>query len=266
MSALACTINYLPSWKNTMRNPSLHWSDLKNIGESPAYYRHRLDNPHESAAMQFGTCVHRLVLGGDSPVVFDGATRRGKAWDAFEAANPGALIVTAKELDRAAQCAKAVLSDPVAAPLLRGRREEAWATELYGRPCASRGIDVLGDGFIADLKTARTVKPARFVKAALAMGYHAQLAFYRAAARKLGHAVNACHIIGVESVAPFQVTVMSLTERTLEQGERLNTLWLERLAACEAADEWPGYVQSPVEVDVEESTELDFGDDDEESA
>jgi len=38
---------------------------------------------------------------------------------------------------------------------------------------------------------------------------------------------------------------------------------MERLLACEAANEWPGYAQSIVDFDVPDELELDFGDDEE---
>ena len=60
---------------------------------------------------------------------------------------------------------------------------------------------------------------------------HAQLSFYRDALEHRGP----CYLIAVETVAPYAVTVMHLTERALLEGDKLNRMWLERLAQCEAA-------------------------------
>ena len=71
--------------------------------------------------------------------------------------------------------------------------------------------------------------------------------------------MTVCSLLAVESTAPYVVTVFRVTERALEQGRRTYRLWFERLMACEEADEWPGYVQSVVPLDVPESDEVTFG-------
>lgn len=44
--------------------------------------------------------------------------------------------------------------------------------------------------------------------------------------------------------------MLRLTPRALEEGEKLNRSWIERLDGCELADEWPGYTQSILDLDV----------------
>jgi len=228
-------------------NPELHWSQLKRIAESPAHYKYRLTAPNESTPqMAFGTLVHAMLLGGDFVVYKETKTRSGKKWDDFEAKNVGALIVTASEEERALAIAEKVRNHPLAAPLLNGDKEVKWEKKLYGRTCAGR-VDLLGSDFICDLKTSATTQPDRFGRLALRMAYHAQLAWYRDA---IGKPSDACYILGVETRAPYAVTVLKLTERALLEGGKLNRLWLEKLAACEDANEWPEYSQSTVELDV----------------
>jgi hypothetical protein len=60
---------------------------------------------------------------------------------------------------------------------------------------------------------------------------------------------------------------MRLTARALEQGQRSYRLWFERLLTCEAADAWPAYCESVVDLDVpDEETDLVFGSSDAEVA
>lgn len=240
----------------SFRVEELHWSTLKHIAKSPAHLRASVEQPSEpTAAMRFGTLVHSVALGGDY-IVWPGE-RRGKAWAEFELAHEGRLIVTQNEIERAKRVADAVLSDPVAAPLLDAPREVSWKKNLHGRPCAGRA-DILGDGYVADLKTTACAEPDTFRRYALKMAYHGQLAFYRdALLAGRGRAL----LIAVETTLPYAVTVLELTERCLLEGAKQNRLWLERLAACEEADHWPGYVQSAIELDVvEDGNILVFGD------
>lgn len=237
-----------------MRLPVLHWSILKRMAQSPAHLLHAYMHPTEpTAAMRFGTLVHALVLGGDV-VVYEGE-RRGNAWRDFAEAHEGRTIVTAKERDAAARVADAVLASTVAAPLLVGERERAWQASLYGRRCGGR-IDVAGAAATVELKTTNDAEPYRFQRACLRMGYAAQLAWYQDARRELGEDPGEAFIVGVETKAPYPVTVLRVTPRALDGGRKLNRLWVERLEACEASDEWPGYAQSVLDLDVVEDAGL----------
>ena len=259
--SLECTVTFNESWTKTMnQNPELHWSALKHMGRSAAHYRSNLLEPREaSAQMNFGTLVHCLVLGGPFTIYDQTKTRAGKAWDAFEAAHPDEFIVTVSEHERAKRVAESVLLHPLAAPLLLGKKEEPWKVKMFGRECAGR-IDVLGAGRIVDLKTCSTSEPGTFSRACLRMGYHAQLAWYQEAVRKSCGLTDGfeCFIVGVETSAPYAVTVLRVTERALNEGAKLNRLWLEKLAACELADEWPAYTQSILDLDVVEDADIEI--------
>lgn len=235
----------------------LHQSELKLMAKSPAHYKHAIDTGRDgkqTAAQRFGTLVHCLVLSGRY-TVYEGE-RRGKAWASFAEAHEGELIVTSSEATEAMACARAVLHDPVAGPLLRGTMPESkWQTRLYGREMAGT-IDAFKPGTVIDLKTASTTEPRLFQWACKRMHYDAQLAIYCDAMRDIGHRVDDCYIIGVEQKAPHCVTVLRVTERALDAARRKVRLWIEQLNACEAADAWPGYTQTALELDVEEDEAL----------
>jgi exodeoxyribonuclease VIII len=234
--------------------PELHWSDLKHIGRSPAHFRSNILEPREqSYVMRFGVHVHALVLGGDFAVW--GGERRGNAWKDFEALNADKPIVTAKEHERALRVAESVAAHQDASRLLVGQREQELKWSRFGRLCGGR-IDVLGDGFITDLKTTGNGEPSVFSRHALKMGYHAQVAWYRDGARALGHRVDECYLVEVETDAPFAVTVFRLTERALLEGDKYVRLLLERLDSCLGANEWPAYAQTILDLDVPEDANL----------
>lgn len=240
---------------DTLEEP-VHITTLKYIARSPAHYLAALRNKSDSSSKRLGRLVHQIILGGPPSSVWDGE-RRGKAWLEFKESNKDREIVTRSEVEQATQIANAVLASPLAAPYLVGKTEHAVEWRMNGRKCATRGIDCLGDGFITELKTASTTEPGRFRRAALAMGYHAQLAFYQAAAASIGRRdIHDAYIVAVETTDPYAVTVMHLGQAALEEGAKLVRLWLERLQACEEANEWPSYAQHVVEFEVEDGFNL----------
>ncbi len=248
----------------------VRFSHLKKMALSPAHYRASLEEPKDTGPMAFGRLVHSMVLEGDF-VVYDGE-RRGNAWKDFAAEHAGKDIYTIKEADRAKRIAEAVRNHPLAGMLLVGDRELHVQWETMGRACSSR-LDVIGTGwlgngrpFLSDLKTTVSSEPGKFSRDAIWRGYHAQAAWYQDAAAFIGRPVEDVFLTAVETEAPFAVTVLHLTPRLLEQGRKLCRLWLERLLACEAADEWPAYAQSIVDLDAAEDFALVIDEDDEAAA
>lgn len=237
----------------------LRYSTLKSMALSPAHFLYACEHEIEpSRAMRIGTATHAALLGG-SVVVFDG-TRRGKAWEAFKAEHDGAEIITVDEHDVARAAADAVMRDPVAGPLFigPGTNETRLDWAFNGVPFRSTPDRVTADGTLVELKTARTAEPGAFIRDAQRRHYHGQLAIYREALASQGVTVRRCVIVAVETVAPYPVTVLELTNDALEMGYRSACLWLEQYKVCAAADHWPGYSQTVVPWDIQEETELDF--------
>jgi len=82
------------------------------------------------------------------------------------------------------------------------------------------------------------------------MHYPAQVAWYRRGARANGIDPKTLSLICVESTPPHPVVVLRLPENVLEMGDRLCTLWLERLRVCEESGQFPGYAQSPIDLEL----------------
>lgn len=232
----------------------VHFSNLKQIGVSPAHYKASYGDRPPSPAMRMGSLIHALVLGGEY-VVWPNGDRRGNAWKEFEAEHQGKLIVTAKEYDQAQGAAMAVLASDPAQRVLDGTEKEVpleW--EWLGRGCAGR-LDAVGNGKVVELKTSSTSSPGRFSWHALRMCYHAQLAWYLRPAstmptREDGESVKDAYIIAVETAPPHAVTVFHLTDDLLACGDRICRAWMERLLVCEEHDEWPAYAQDIIPLDV----------------
>jgi hypothetical protein len=208
------------------------------MGRSPAHYLHQLHNPMEpTAAMQIGTAIHAAVLGGAAPIIYPGASRRGKAWDEFKLVNEGRLILNETEADTVARVVGAIVENPNAMIVLKGEREKMVKWNHGDRACQSTP-DVHSPGsHITDLKTCKSAKPNDFLWQAKKLCYHSQLAFYDAAVG----GVPDHYIVAAETSPPYPVVVYRIARSTIEMGAALWRSWFERLRVCEDSNDWPGY-------------------------
>lgn len=261
---LECSVTFNESWKKKMslrtRNEdgTVHFSDLKKLaGGSGRKYLQAVNFPEPpTRSMLIGTAVHRIVLGerpGHEVLRYDGATRKGNAWEEFRTAHSGADILTAPEWDDADEIARAVLSDPIAMRRIEGARFEVPLTWKMGSiKCSTRGLDIVAAGDIADLKTTSTVEPEMWQRHAGKMHYAEQMVWYRAGARANGiDTSRGLFLLGVEMKPPFEVVELEVTEGVADRAERTITLWLERLQSLmiecplpAAVKDWPGYAVS----------------------
>lgn len=239
-----------------VRSAPLHYSTLKHMARSPAHYLHAATTDFvPTAGMRLGTLVHRAVLGaveddwGHPIVMYDGE-RKGGVWRDFKLAHPGDEIFTTSELEDAEPIARAVLADPVAAPLLlEGERERHIAWKIGDRAVSSRP-DVRHASRIVDLKTTTDASIRTFARQAVRMLYHAQLSFYLDADNAIGGTATEAYLVVVEVEPPYGVTCMRVSDALLDVGRRCVASWLETLRLCEAADQWPGYAQAVVDLDM----------------
>lgn len=239
---------------------------LKLAGtKSPAHLRALLerDRGRSSSAMEKGSAVHALVLGGAPVTFYPGPVRRGKKWEKFRDEQPaGTLVLSRDDYDAAHGMAEAVARHADAVALLGGERERTLRWKELGVSCRATPDATVYASHVTELKTCESAEPGQFQRQAIRYGYHAQLAWYRQAveALKLGKPSEA-YVVAVESSDPYPVTVLRVTERAMDAGARLVCLWFERLRACLEADEWPAYVQNIVDLDVPDldTFALDFG-------
>lgn len=239
-------------------------SRLKLIARSPLHYA--AATFEETMAMEVGSSVHSIVLGGPPVIAWtklsekgNPCPRRGKDYDAFEADNPGAIILTPEAFAEAHAIAESVQASPLAMAALDGDHELETSWRFGKRHCAAR-IDAVPRDGVTELKVSRTSNPADFIWHALRMGWLAQDVWYLDGLAASGRVLERCRIVAVEPKPPFAVTVFNLSERSIDQARRTYRLWFEKLMVCEDTDEWPAYAQSEVDLDVPENdVALDFG-------
>jgi PDDEXK-like domain of unknown function (DUF3799) len=249
------------------RTQPARFHNLKAMGQSALHclQSFQYEDDRNSLAIRIGSGTHALLF--DQPIVqFSGKVRRGKDWDTFKAANSNKTILNAKEHAKATAIANAIKSHPTAARLIYSPDvvfEQSIEWDQGGRKRRSTP-DARGTYHLVELKTTRCAEPGRFSRDAMFRAYHAQIADYACAIEaKVGIKPRDCFLIAVESVPPYAVTVMRLTERALEMGERLCRAWMERLRACEDSQAWPAYCETITDFDVpEDDLDLVFADED----
>lgn len=244
---------------NTIIEGPVRFSHLHAYGRSAAHgLSARLGTEGvETYAMERGTAVHALVF-NTHKVIGYGGVRRGKEYDAFAADHQGYEILTANEYGKAARMAQAVLGSSLAMRHLEGVAESTLLFRWSGQDCRVTP-DLRGLTYITELKTCSTSDPEQFRWDALRRHYHAQLAYQRLGCALTQQPVTEAYIVAVESSEPYPVTVFRVADRALDVGDRLLSLWMERLTVCESSGHWPGYVDSVVELDTPDpEVELEY--------
>jgi exodeoxyribonuclease VIII len=230
----------------------INWSTLKEMRRSPLHYRYRLEHPREDTpAFARGRAGHTAVF---EPrrflleyALFEGAVRRGKAWDAFKAQHTKRTILKKEEYETCLAVSDAVHANPIAAEYLKKGKAEStitWTDTTSGLACKGRP-DWISESkpAIVDLKTTSDVDPRKFASTAARLGYHCQLAFYREGLRAMG-TLYPVVIIAVEATAPHDVAVYEMDEDSLYAGWEETARMLDAVARCRRENRWPGRFES----------------------
>lgn len=228
------------------------WSRIKHILKSPRHYLHATSSPPEDKAVfARGDAVHVLTLEPERfPerfAIWTEGVRRGKAWEAFEAAAQaaGKRILTEAEEAEARSIAHAVRGDATARGYLTGGEAEVGVLwEALGVSLKSR-IDYVG-GALVELKTTRDASLDGFGREVHRYHYCAQAAMYQDAWEAATGARLPVVLVAVESEPPHVVQCYRLGEVELEMGRRMYRGLLEQLSLCRATGEWPSYAAGEV--------------------
>ena len=245
------SLNYnLPESEYHADTTSLSATGAKTLLRSPAEYRHKLDHPMRTAALELGTLFHALVLGQPHTITvqdWDGRTTAGKARKA-EVEQAGLTVISQADWDTAHRMADAVSVHRVADQLFSDGKPEvsAYATDPFTNvPMRGRMDWLREDGWIIDLKSTRDACPDEFAKSCANFGYHVQAAWYMELARANGVDVQGFRFVAVEKTAPHLVSVIELSERAIRHGSELGhqarVIWRE----CVDSGDWPAWGQAP---------------------
>lgn len=238
----------------------VRFSHLRAYGKSAAHGLHArtATEEDETYAMERGTAVHAILFKTKRVTGYPGKVRRGKEYEQFVSDNTDAVILTNTEYIKAQRMAECVMRHKRAMELLQGESEDTLWFEWMQKRCRATP-DVRGLRHLTELKTSATVDPGPFVWHALRMQYHAQMAFQMIGCRETAHdTIKDCYIVAIEASEPHPITILHLTEKSLQQGDKLCRLWMERLVNSEDSGEWPGYCEADIEMDTPDESELEY--------
>ena len=219
----------------------LSTSALKAFAKSPNHYIEYVNGERKATpAMELGSAIHCAILEPNEwhdrytivPKV-DRRTKAGKeAWELFQKSSEGKTVLT-DEQHRTMDLARiAVHADPLAKNLIDTAVAFEQERETVISHTPYRGIaDIVGNGWVADLKTAADGSPDAFQRQAFNLKYHEQAAAY---CRIFG--VAKFYFIVVETTAPYNTTVF---EQSADARDRADGNLMRLIHEWEAWDGTP---------------------------
>jgi hypothetical protein len=231
-------------------------SDLKWIlpPRTPAHYhayRTGQIKREETRAFLIGTLCHMAVLEPErlekafvvKPTGLDLRKVEGKEWKASVGDVP---ILDADEATMIEGMKASVAAHPAAYELLHNSKREISLYDSHRSGLKIKGrLDVLGNDFVADVKTAEAGDAQGFSSAIFRYNYHVQAAMYCQLAK-----VERFAFIAVEKTAPYAVAVYELSPTALQIGLSALNNALELIAKCQELNEWPCYAKASQVIDL----------------
>lgn len=249
---------------------ALSKSRMDALHRSPAHLLAYLQEPHEdTAATILGSLTHTLVM---EPALYalrfrayDDIRRSNKTGKANceEAEGAGLTPISRETLGQAEAMAKALRSHPTAsgAFVADGTQFEMsvfWVETVAGVdiPCKAR-LDVLnrnlpGLGCLtADVKKSRDASPRGMARSIMEYRYHVQAAWYRRAVYMAAslHS-DAFYLLCVEDAQPYLAAIYEISEDAQQLALHEIKADMETLAGCIKSDEWPGYPDGIITLDL----------------
>lgn len=201
------------------------------------YLRDHPEQDDDTDALTVGAFVHSTLL--QPPEVVDASflivpeinrrTNQGKAdYERLsaQAAEGRRRLITGEQVERGLAIVDGVLANTPARNLLSTatHREIVAIGEIAGRPCKAK-LDALivsegGPTCVIDIKTAATVSPGGFARAAATYHYYHQAAFYTSIMSSIGHTVEDVVLIAAEKTPPFTCCAYRIPETAILTAQR----------------------------------------------
>ncbi len=232
-------------------------SMLKKVLASPLHYRSAAAGRfRQTDPMKFGTLVHAMLFEPetldtlfavypDTDATGKKLTRRGKAWEAFEATAGNRTIIREREWHSAKAMVDAMnKSDAVSGLLGEGEPELAAQWDDFGVTLKARfdWLHITETRVVAvGLKSAVSCAPNPFANQSVKLGYPLTWAMYHRALEVLlpGRALEMYEIV-VEKTEPFDIAVYRITDDVLLTGEAHLGQAIQTLLECRRTNQWPG--------------------------
>ena len=192
--------------------------------------------------MRIGTLVHLAVLEPEryleeiavKPGGTDYRTKEGKEWRAKAGDR---MIIDQDDADMLKGISDSVWANDDARSFLEASEKEVSLFLDHDSGLRLKGrADMLGEDFIADIKTTECAQRDAFAKTIINFNYHVQAAMYLLLTGK-----PTFTFVCVEKVPPYAVAVYQLDPRAVDLGRKILNTAIATVALCEETSEWPGY-------------------------
>jgi hypothetical protein len=226
--------------------------------KTPAHYK--FGEAKHSAAFDLGTASHTAILEPEklgSSILRGPTDRRGNKWSEAQAMAEmeGRLLLTSGDYDAVLRIRDAAHRNPLVRKLTASAQVERsafWVDEETGQLCRCRP-DCYSPTLklMADVKTTIDASPGKWRRSVADYGYHMQEAMYSEGWEAAGGGeVDGFVFIAVEKDSPHVVAVYELDRNAAAEGYAIYRTALNRYAECMAADNWPGYGQGVMCLDL----------------
>lgn len=209
-------------------------SMLGMLNKSPQHLLRYMQGATEhTKALDIGKAFHTMVLEpaklDSEVVVFEGKTRRGKAWEEFKLENDDKTIVSTTEWNMINDMSGVVLENKEALEFINNSKHEiveVWQNEDTLISCKGKADMVIenlnGKKTIIDLKTSSDCSPESFRRSCYKYGYDRQAAFYLD-----GFKADEFWFVVVEKEKPHRVAIYKASDEFVEEGRMKNNKLLK---------------------------------------
>jgi len=169
-------------------------------------------------AMTFGRAFHLTILEPEvfpsQVAIYDGKTKRGKAWDEFSEANFDKDIITEIEFECLKGMESALMGNEDIVKLIEGKKEVpmVWQDSLSSVNCKGK-VDILNNNTIVDIKTTQDSSFEGFRRSSYKYGYNRQAAYYLD-----GFGAKEFIFVIIEKKAPYNIGVYHCSDEFIASG------------------------------------------------
>tara|TARA_R100000005_G_C4971085_1_gene184056 strand:+ start:349 stop:1116 length:768 start_codon:yes stop_codon:yes gene_type:complete len=207
-------------------------SMLSLLNKSPQHLQKLLDgHQEETPALIFGSAFHTYVLEPEKwkqdVAIYDGKTRRGKAWEEFQEQHASKTIINKSEYQKIVAMRRALCTPEDNYEFIENSLHEVvrvW--EMQGVKCKGKADCVYetkdGKKIIIDVKTTQDASPDGFRRSAYKYGYHRQASFYVD-----GFGADEFWFAVVEKDSPYRVGLYQASEDFINNGRDEVSILLE---------------------------------------
>jgi exodeoxyribonuclease VIII len=226
--------------------PGVSKSDLALILRSPAHYKAK-EEGKETPALLFGQAFHEFVL---EPKSFD------KDWRVTTKKTISKGMLPEDAITKIKVMQQAILANETAHDLLSGDIEPElsffWMDPIYSEiPCKARA-DVLNKSkqIVVDIKTCVEATESAITRDAYKYHWDMQSGFYTYGLQLLTGVEHDFYFIAVEKESPFCVSVFKSSPDFIQHGMIKCQQALEVYSECLKKNEWPGYSQEIISLEL----------------